>query len=82
MTKSSTSPKIPDFQNGGKSPWRSVLYLGSKLKSLQRWNKNFLRFNILLRTRGQKMNIFLTIDRRPKGHFLKSCSFLVENRQK
>ena len=33
-TEWSTSPKIPDFRNGGKSPWSSFSYVGSKFKCL------------------------------------------------
>ena len=34
-TKSSASAKIPNFQIGGKSPWRAISYVWSKFKCLQ-----------------------------------------------
>ena len=59
--KWSTSSKISDFQNGGKSPWHPFSYIGSKFKCLQliyRWKGNFIRINIVLRTRVQKCTYF------------------------
>ena len=84
-TKWSTSPKIPDFQNGGKSPWRPFTYVASKFKCLQfiyHWKGNFIRINIVLKTRIQKRTYFeLSIDRNLNGHILKSCRFFIENCQ-
>ena len=59
--KLSTSPKIPDFQNDGKLPWRQISYVGSKFKCLKliyRCEGNFIRINIVLRTRVQKWTYF------------------------
>ena len=56
-TKWSTSPEIPDFQNGAKSPCCLFSYAGSKFKCLQiiyHWKGNFMRINIGLRTIVQK----------------------------
>ena len=85
ITKSSTSLKIPNFQNGGKSSWRPISYVGSTFKCLQliyRCKGNFIRINNFLRTRVQKSTYFqLLIDRKLKGHVLKSCSYFAKNRQ-
>ena len=55
--KWSTSSKIPDFQNGGKSPRPPISKAKSKFKCLQfinHWKKNFDRIYIVLRTKVQK----------------------------
>ena len=60
-TKWSTSFKIPNFQNGGKSPCTPMSKVGSKFKCLQFihiWKENFVRINIVLRTRVQKWTYF------------------------
>ena len=64
-TKWSTSPKIPDFQNGGKSPLDPFLYVESKFKCLQ----------LVYRWKGK--DIFSAIDRKLEGHILKKCIFLL-----
>ena len=70
-TKWSTSPKIPDFQNGWKSPWRSFSYVGSKFKCLVRKE---IFSGLILPWDNPKMDIFRTIDRKPKGDILKPLS--------
>lgn len=59
-TKWSTGSKIPDFQNGEKSPRNPNLEsakVGAKVKFLQfiyLWEKNVVKINIEFRTRVQK----------------------------
>lgn len=59
-TKWSTCSKIPDFQNGEKSPRNPNLEsakVGAKVKFLQfiyLWEKNVVKINIVFRTRVQK----------------------------
>ena len=65
-TKWSASPKIPDFQNGGKSPLDPFLYVGSKFKCLQ----------LVYRLKGK--DIFSAIYRKPEGIFLKSVDFFCQ----
>ena len=65
-----------------KSPWHPISYVRSKFKCLQliwRWKWNFLRINIVFRTRVKKWTCFeLLIE---NWHVLKSCSFFVKNHQ-
>ena len=56
-SKWSTSPKIPDFRNGGKSPWRLILYVGSNVYNLYIVG-NFIRIDIVLRTKIQEWTYF------------------------
>lgn len=72
-TKSSTGPKIHNFQNSWKTPWCSISYVGSKFKCVQliyRWKGNFIRINILLRTWVQKWTYFETVIENQKDMFL------------
>ena len=80
-TKSSTSPKISDFQNGKKSPWRPVTYVESKFKCLQliyRLKGNFIRINIVLITRAQIRTYFELLIETRRDMFLKVVAFLLK----
>ena len=80
-TKSSTSTKISDFQNGGKSPRRPVSYAGSKSKRLEliyRWKGNFIRINIVLGTRAQRRTYLEDLIENRKDMFLKVVAFLLK----
>ena len=79
--KMSTSPIIPDFQNGGKSPWRPFSYVGSKFKCLQLiycWKGNFIRINIFLRTKVQKQTYFELMIKYWRDIFLIIADFLLK----
>ena len=72
-TNWSTSPKIHDFQNARKSPWRPFSYVGFKFKCLQltyRWKGNLIRINIALRARVQKWTCFELLIENRKDIFL------------
>ena len=77
--KRSTSPKIHDFKKSGKSPWCQFSYVGSKFKCLQlvyRWERNFIRINIALRTRVQEETYLELLIENRKGIFLQTAGFL------
>ena len=80
-TKQSTSPKIPDFQNGGNSPWHPFFYVGSKFKYLQliyRSKGNFISINIVLRIRVQKCTYFELLIENRKDIFSKVVGFKLK----
>ena len=80
-TKSTTDPKIHDFQNDGKSPWRPISYVGSKFKCLQlryRCKRNFIRINIVLKTSAQKRAYFELLIENRNDMFLKAVAFLLK----
>ena len=80
-TKWSTSSKIPDFQNGRKSSWRPFSYVLSKFKCLQLiycWKRNFIRINIVFRTRVQKCTYFELLIEKRRDIFLKVVGFLLK----
>ena len=79
--KLSTSPKIPDFQNGGKSPWRPISYVGSKFKCLKliyHCEGNFIRINIVFRTRVQKWTYFELLTENQTDMLLKVVAFYLK----
>ena len=81
ITKWSTSIKITYCQNGGKSSWRSFSYVGSKFKYLQliyRWKGNFVKINIVLRTRVQISTYFKLYIENRRDIFLKVVNFLLK----
>ena len=74
-------PKIPDFQNGRKSPRDSIWYVGSKFKCLQlicRCKESFFRINILLRTRVQKLTYFELFIESRRDMVLKVVTFSLK----
>ena len=80
-TKSPTSPKVPNFQNGRKPLWCPISSVGSKFKCLQliyRWKGNFIRINIVLRTSVQKWTSFELLIENRRGMFLKVVAFLLK----
>ena len=80
-TQWSTSPKISDFQNDGKSPWCPFSYVGPKFKCLPliyRWKGNFIRINIVIKTRIQKCTYFQLLTENRRDIFLKVVGFLLK----
>ena len=81
-TKWSTSPKIPDFLNGRKPPWRPYSYLGWKFKCQQFkycWKGTFIMINIVLRTTVQKWTHFELLTEKQREIFLKFVGVFVKN---
>ena len=80
-TQWSTSPKISDFQNDGKSPWCPFSYVGPKFKCLPliyRWKGNIIRINIVRKTRIQKCTYFQLLTENRRDIFLKVVGFLLK----
>ena len=79
-TKWSTSPKIPNFQNGVKSPWCLISYVGqnSNAYNIYRCKGNFIRINTVFRTRVQKWTNFKLLMGSRRDMFLKVGAFLLK----
>ena len=80
-SKWSTSPKISDFQNGAESPWRPFSYVVSKFKCLQliyHWKGNFIKINIALKPKFQKLTYLELLIKNRMYIFLKVVGFLLK----